>query len=41
MNKYISDDVWTIAGIEQNLFFERNVATGEELVPRKEIMGAA
>ena len=38
MNKYISDDVWTIAGVEKNVFFEGNVITGDELVPREKLL---
>lgn len=37
-NKYHSDDVWTRAGIEQNVFIEGNVITGDELVPREQFL---
>lgn len=36
MNKYHEDDVWTIAALEKNLFFEGSVFCGEDLVPREQ-----
>jgi DNA-binding CsgD family transcriptional regulator len=38
MNKYHSHDVWTKAAIEQNTMFEGNVFTGDEIVPRQQLL---
>lgn len=38
VNKYHSEDVWTISALEKNLFFEGNVILGEELVSREQLL---
>lgn len=38
MNKYQSEDVWTIAYLEKNIAIEGNVFTGDELVPREQLL---
>jgi DNA-binding CsgD family transcriptional regulator len=38
MNKYQSEDVWTIAFLEKNIRIEGTVFTGDELVPREQLI---
>jgi DNA-binding CsgD family transcriptional regulator len=40
MNKYQSEDVWTIAYLEKNIAIEGNVFTGDELVPREQLLAS-
>jgi DNA-binding CsgD family transcriptional regulator len=37
-SKYQSQDSWTLAGTEKNLFHEGNVLIGEDLVPREQLL---
>jgi DNA-binding CsgD family transcriptional regulator len=37
-SKYLTHDVWTIAGLERNLYTEGNVVIGAELVPREKLL---
>lgn len=38
MNKYHSHDVWTKAALDSSAMFEGNVFTGDELVPREQLL---
>jgi DNA-binding CsgD family transcriptional regulator/PAS domain-containing protein len=38
INKYQSEDVWSIAAVEKNLAYEGNVILGDELVPREQLL---
>jgi DNA-binding CsgD family transcriptional regulator len=38
INKYQQHDVWIHAGLEQRVFFEGNVVTGDEMVPRQQLL---
>lgn len=40
MNKYHDEDIWTIAAIENKLYFEGNVVIGETVVPREKLLAS-
>ncbi|MHB9116784.1 MAG: helix-turn-helix transcriptional regulator [Burkholderiales bacterium] len=40
MNKYQSEDVWTLSALEKKLAFEGSVVLGDELVPREQLLGS-
>lgn len=40
LNKYQKEDVWIQAALEKGLLFEGNVITGEDLVPRPQLLGS-
>jgi len=40
MNKYQTEDIWTIAALQQNLYREGNVAIADEFLPRERVLAS-
>ena len=39
-NKYQPEDIWTIAGLQKNLYMEGNVLIADEFIPREEVLAS-